>query len=78
MAPLKPADIFVIQSAIAQYRRKYPRRPTPSAEVALAWLMERRQKKRRLRRPLAGAGAMAARMLDNVRFLIRPLGSESR
>ena len=33
---LKPTDMLEIQSAIDEYERKPPRRPTPSAEVALA------------------------------------------
>jgi hypothetical protein len=35
--PLRPVDIFVIQRAIEDYERKYPHRPTPTAEEALAW-----------------------------------------
>jgi hypothetical protein len=30
-------DILVIQNAMEEYSRKYPERPTPSAEEALAW-----------------------------------------
>jgi len=70
MAPLKPADIFVIQSAIEQYKRKHPGKPTPSAEVALAWMMERRRGSLRKRSREDG---LFSRVLDNVRFLFRPL-----
>jgi hypothetical protein len=34
---LRPTDMLEIQSAIDAYERKFPRRPTPTAEVALAW-----------------------------------------
>jgi hypothetical protein len=37
MTHLSPMDILVIQSAIEEYSRKYPDRPIPSAEEALAW-----------------------------------------
>jgi hypothetical protein len=39
---LKPTDMMEIQSAIDDYERKYPRRPKPTAEVALAWRMGKR------------------------------------
>jgi hypothetical protein len=32
-----------IQSAIDEYERKFPRRPAPSAEVALAWRLGKRE-----------------------------------
>jgi hypothetical protein len=38
---LGPVDIFMIQRAIEDYERKYPRRPTPTAEEALAWQLGR-------------------------------------
>jgi hypothetical protein len=47
--PLRPVDILVIQRAIEDYERKYPRRPTPTAEEALAWRLGRRGR-RELRR----------------------------
>jgi hypothetical protein len=34
---LRPTDMLEIQSAIDAYERKFPRRPTPTAEVALEW-----------------------------------------
>ncbi len=39
---LKPTDMLEIQSAIDEYERKFPRRPTPSAEAALAWRLGKR------------------------------------
>jgi hypothetical protein len=42
---LRPVDIFVIQRAIEDYERKYPRRPTPTAEEALAWRLGRQGKR---------------------------------
>jgi hypothetical protein len=36
-----------IQSAIDEYERKFPRRPAPSAEVALAWRLGKREWARR-------------------------------
>jgi hypothetical protein len=40
---LRPSDMLEIQSAIDQYERKFPRRPEPSAEVALAWKLGKRE-----------------------------------
>ncbi len=40
---LKPTDMLEIQSAIDEYERKFPRRPAPSAEVALAWRLGKRE-----------------------------------
>jgi hypothetical protein len=34
---LRPTDMLEIQSAIDAYERRFPRQPTPTAEVALAW-----------------------------------------
>jgi hypothetical protein len=34
---LRPTDMLEIQSAIDAYERKFPRRPTPTAEAALEW-----------------------------------------
>jgi hypothetical protein len=44
---LKPTDMLEIQSAIDQYERKFPRRPAPSAEVALAWRLGKKEWARR-------------------------------
>jgi hypothetical protein len=39
---LTPADMLSIQHAIDLYEKKFPHKPSPSAEVALAWLASRR------------------------------------
>jgi hypothetical protein len=44
---LKPTDMLEIQSAIDQYEKKFPRRPAPSAEVALAWRLGKKEWARR-------------------------------
>jgi hypothetical protein len=43
---LRPTDMLEIQSAIDQYERKFPGRPAPSAEVALAWRLGKPEPKR--------------------------------
>ncbi len=50
---LKPTDMLAIQSAIDEYERKYPRRPVPSAEEALAWRMGKPLARRAARQTLA-------------------------
>lgn len=45
---LKPTDMLEIQSAIDAYERKFPRRPAPSAAVALEWRLGKREWARRL------------------------------
>ena len=47
MTHLSPMDILLIQNAIEEYSRKYPDRPDPSAEEALAWKFGDDSKKRR-------------------------------
>jgi hypothetical protein len=47
---LRPTDMLVIQSAIDDYEKKYPRRPEPTAEVALAWRLGKREAARVLSR----------------------------
>lgn len=42
-------DVFAIQAAIDAYENRFPRRPSPSAEEALAW-----QAGSRGRKPLSG------------------------
>jgi hypothetical protein len=37
MAQLTHYDIHIIQTAIEEYEQRFPERPTPSADVALAW-----------------------------------------
>jgi hypothetical protein len=44
---LKPTDMLEIQSAIDAYERKFPRRPAPTAEAALAWRLGKREWARR-------------------------------
>jgi hypothetical protein len=44
---LKPTDMLEIQTAIDEYERKFPRRPAPSAEVALAWRLGNKEWARR-------------------------------
>jgi hypothetical protein len=41
---LTPADMLSIQHAIDLYEKKFPHKPSPSAEVALAWLANRRRR----------------------------------
>ena len=59
---LKPTDMLEIQSAIDEYERKFPRRPAPSAEVALAWRLGKKEWARR----------QAARMLGSQMLLTSP------
>jgi hypothetical protein len=40
---LRPTDMLMIQSAIDDYESKYPRRPAPSAAVALTWRLGKRE-----------------------------------
>jgi hypothetical protein len=40
---LTPSDMLEIQSAIDAYERRFPRRPAPSAEIALAWRLGKRE-----------------------------------
>jgi hypothetical protein len=47
---LKPTDMLEIQSAIDAYERKYPRRPEPSAAVALEWRLGKKEWAKRLER----------------------------
>ena len=54
---LKPSDMMEIQSAIDEYEKKYPRRPAPSAELALAWRLGRREAARRIRYEKQAASA---------------------
>jgi hypothetical protein len=56
MTQLRPADIFVIQAAIEDYRRRYPDRPTPSAEVALAWRLDRKGRHKQPQQTKADGG----------------------
>ena len=40
---LRPTDMLRIQSAIDEYEKKFPRRPAPTAEEALAWRLGKRE-----------------------------------
>ena len=44
---LKPTDMLEIQTAIDEYERKFPHRSAPSAEVALAWRLGKKEWARR-------------------------------
>ena len=44
---LRPTDMLEIQTAIDEYERRFPRRPAPTAEVALAWRLGKREWARR-------------------------------
>ncbi len=46
---LKPTDMLEIQSAIDEYEKKFPRRPAPTAEEALAWRLGKREAAKRFR-----------------------------
>jgi hypothetical protein len=43
---LNPTDMLLIQTAIDEYERRFPRRPAPSAEVALSWRLGKRAARR--------------------------------
>jgi hypothetical protein len=68
MSQLRPLDILIIQRAIEEYEQKYPRRETPSAEVALAWRSGRkgRRTKQRLAK-LEGEPAPLRSFLERFR-----------
>jgi hypothetical protein len=72
MTQLRPVDIFVIQAAIEDYQRKFPDRETPSAEVALAWRIDR---KRRREQP---EPTKAVKGPSLVRWLLRGLSGLRR
>jgi hypothetical protein len=46
---LKPTDMLEIQSAIDEYEKRFPRRPEPTAEEALAWRLGKREAAKRFR-----------------------------
>jgi hypothetical protein len=52
---LSPTDMLEIQTAIDAYERKFPRRPPPSAEEALAWRIGRHKSAKRAQRQSAPA-----------------------
>jgi|ERR1700722_4132853 hypothetical protein len=43
---LNPTDMLLIQTAIDEYERRFPRRPAPSAKVALSWRLGKRAARR--------------------------------
>jgi hypothetical protein len=59
---LRPTDMLEIQSAIDAYERKFPHRAAPTAEVALAW---RLGKKEWARRQAAAAKAAQEEQLSD-------------
>src|SRR5450755_3530518 len=61
---LKPTDMLEIQSAIDEYERKFPRRPVPSAEVALAWRLGKRAARRIARQADSDAVTRGAESSD--------------
>lgn len=65
---LNPLDILVIQTSIEEYKRRYPHRETPSADVALAWRLGRRGS-RQHRVPAESEGKMGLlrRIYENFR-----------
>jgi hypothetical protein len=69
---LKPTDMLEIQSAIDQYERKFPRRPAPSAVVALAWRLGKkgfawRQTAQQDAQPsVPGVGSSAGETADSI------------
>jgi hypothetical protein len=44
---LTPTDILKIQSAIDRYEKRFPGKPSPSAEDALAWQAGKRRRESR-------------------------------
>jgi hypothetical protein len=62
---LRPSDMLEIQSAIDEYERKFPRRPAPTAEVALAWRLGKREwAKRQAAERSARQGSLAVASED--------------
>ena len=61
---LKPTDMLEIQSAIDEYERKFPRRPAPSAEVALAWRLGKKEWARRKAAQHGGAAERSRRRIQ--------------
>ena len=51
---LRPTDMLEIQTAIDEYERRFPRRPAPTAEEALAWRLGKREWARRQAAERAG------------------------
>ena len=67
MTHLSPMDILVIQSAIEEYSRKYPNRPAPSAEEALAWKFGGRGRRKERRQTSVTEGRAPVRLFESLR-----------
>jgi hypothetical protein len=67
MTRLGPLDILVIQNAIEEYSRKYPDRPTPSAEEALAWRLNSRGKGKKQQQASVTAERGRMRIFESLR-----------
>jgi hypothetical protein len=65
-------DILVIQSSIEEYSRKYPRRPAPSAEEALAWKFGDRGQRKKQRQASATEEREPGRLFEILRGLWMP------
>jgi hypothetical protein len=67
MTHLSPMDILVIQNAMEEYSRKYPERPTPSAEEALAWQFGDRGRRKKQRQTSATDERAPMRLFESLR-----------
>jgi hypothetical protein len=67
MTHLSPIDILIIQNAMEEYSRKYPKRPTPSAEEALAWQFEGRGRGKKQRQRSATEERGRVRLFESLR-----------
>jgi hypothetical protein len=67
MTQLGPLDILVIQNAIEAYSRKYPDRPTPSAEEALAWRLNSRSRGKKRQQASVTAERGPLRIFESLR-----------
>jgi hypothetical protein len=60
-------DILIIQNAMEEYSRKYPDRPTPSAEEALAWRFGKSGRGKKQRRKSATEEPARVRLFESFR-----------
>jgi hypothetical protein len=67
MTHLSPMDILVIQNAMEEYSRKYPDRPTPSAEEALAWQFGDHGRRKKQPQTSATAERAPVRLFESLR-----------
>jgi hypothetical protein len=65
---LNPTDMLLIQTAIDEYERKFPRRPAPSAKVALSWRLGKRAARRILAQVDSDLPTSAAEKKSNAVF----------